>query len=217
MSLRHPHIVTFIGTFTENTEFYIVTEYLEKKSLKHVLVDKKIELTINDKLQFCYDISLALYYLHSRQPQVLHRDLKSSNCLVDKHNRVKLCDFGISKYIVDRDNSYEAYKTDSIGTSFWMAPEFIKDQIFTEKADIYAFGILMWEIMMRDPVPYKDISEIAYVFGGDEELLKKRPHIPKEFDSDIKALIENCWEYDSKNRPNIKTVIDKLHSLLQKY
>lgn len=224
MSLRHPHIVTFIGTCVEKKEFFIVTEFLEKKSLKSVIENKNIALTTLEKLKICQDVAVAILYLHTRKPQVFHRDLKSSNCLVDSYMRVKICDFGLSKIYEElklkiKDspiNSPDYYQTNCTGTSFWMAPEFISDNLFTDKADIYAFGILIWEIMMRDPVPYKNISEMAFLCG-DNEVLKSRPLIPKEFDEDIKNLMESCWHHDYKERPDIFIVVTKLESLISKY
>ena len=223
MSLRHPHIVTFIGTCFDKNDFYLVTEYLEKKSLKNVLENKKIELNILDKLKICLDISVAILYLHTRKPQVFHRDLKSSNCLVDSYNRVKLCDFGLSKIyeelkIRKMNNNIDQnfYQTNCTGTSFWMSPEFITDNLFTDKADIYALGILFCEVMMRDPIPFKNISEIAFLCG-DKDVLKMRPVIPNDFDPDIKELIKICWHHDYTKRPDISSVVNKLEILISKY
>jgi serine/threonine protein kinase len=229
MSLRHPHIVTFIGTCLEKKDFYIVTEYLEKKSLKNVIENKKNKLSTLEKLKICQDVAISILYLHSRKPQVFHRDLKSSNCLVDANMRVKICDFGLSKIYEElklkkEDSkgsslnlvSADFYQTNCTGTSFWMAPEFITDNLFTDRADIYAFGILIWEVMMRDPVPYKNISEIAFLCG-DKEILKLRPEIPQNFDPEIRELMQSCWDHDYTQRPNIITVVSKLEILINKF
>jgi serine/threonine protein kinase len=211
MSLRHPNIVTFIGTCCYKNDFLLVTEYLEKESLKKVLEDNSIELTKLDKLRICHDIAVVIHYLHSRTPKVFHRDLKSSNCLVDKFLRVKLCDFGLSK-IYDH---FQQLQTNSSSTCFWMAPEFIMDGLFTDKADIYSYGILMWEVMMRDTKPFKGIKEITFLIG-DKELLKKRPLIPENFDHDIKSLIQSCWQMDYTKRPEINDIVDSLEMLMDK-
>ena len=211
MSLRHPNIVTFIGHCNNNNNFYIITEYLEKKSLKLVLDNKKIELKLIDKLNICLEISLGINYLHTRNPLVLHRDLKSSNCLVDKNNRVKLCDFGLSKFYENSDR-----QTNSSSTCFWMAPEFIVNKTFNEKSDIYSLGILFWEIFMRDTIPYKDMNELTFLLG-DFEVLKKRPIIPNDFDPDIRKLIENCWEMDYNKRPVISEVIKIIENFIEKF
>ncbi len=221
MSLRHPNVVTFIGTCLDQKNFYIVTEYMEKRSLKNVIENKKQILSLSDKLKICLDVAVAIYYLHTRIPQVFHRDLKSSNCLVDSYNRVKLCDFGLSKIYEELkcaktpEINANFYQTNCTGTSFWMAPEFITDNLFTDKADVYAFGILMWEVMMRDPVPYKNISEMAFLCG-DKEVLSKRPEIPSNFDQNIKNLMEICWHADYKKRPEISQVVSHIEDLIKK-
>jgi serine/threonine protein kinase len=74
--------------------------------------------------------------------KIVHRDLKSANCLVNKHYTVKICDFGLSRVMSDsatNDNS-------SAGTPEWMAPELIRNELFTEKCDIFSFGVIMWEL-----------------------------------------------------------------------
>lgn len=210
MSLRHPNIVTFIGYCHNKNNFYLITEFMEKKSLKNVLDQKKIELTLTDKLNMCLDISLAIFYLHTRNPLVLHRDLKSSNCLVNKNNKVKLCDFGLSKIYENAER-----QTNSSSTCFWMAPEFIVEKIFNDKSDIYSLGILFWEIFMRDTIPYKGMNELTFLLG-DLEILKKRPIIPENFDKDLRRLIEECWRMDYNQRPTISEVVEKVEDLINK-
>lgn len=211
ISFRHPNIVTFIGTCLNKNDFYLVTEYLEKESLKKVIEDFSIELTLKNKLKICLDIAVAIYYLHSRNPKVFHRDLKSSNCLVDKFMRVKLCDFGLSK-IYDH---FTQLQTNSSSTCFWMAPEFIMEGVFTDKADIYSFGILIWEVIMRDTKPFKGIKEITFLIG-DKEILKRRPVISSNVNPEVRELIESCWEMDYNKRPDIAAVVEKLESLVNK-
>ena len=208
MSLRHPNIVTFIGFTVNKNNFFLLTEFMEKKSLKSLL-DMKIDIfTIKEKINICIDISLSLYYLHSRKPKVLHRDLKSANCLVDKNNKVKLCDFGLSKIYEISDNY-----TNSISTFQWMAPEYLEQGIFTEKSDIYSLGILFWEIFMKDTVPYKGVEENVFLLGEVNQN-KRRPEFTDDFDNEIKTLIENCWSQEPDKRPKIETIIDRLKDFL---
>jgi mitogen-activated protein kinase kinase kinase 9 len=84
----------------------------------------------------------GVHYLHSCNPPVLHRDLKSLNLLLDESGRVKLADFGWTKGL---DN----YMTGKIGTYQWMAPEVIASQKYSEKADVFSYGIILWEIASR--------------------------------------------------------------------
>lgn len=200
-----------MGNCFHKNDFYCITEYMEQKSLKNVLDNKKIELKHIDRLQMSLDITLAIYYMHSRNPRVVHRDLKSSNCLVDKFLRIKLCDFGISKIY----EKMTQVRTNSSSTCFWMAPEFIMDGIFTEKSDIYSLGILLWEIFTRDTIPYKNMNEANFLIGNTE-ILKKRPLMPQDMDPGIKQLIENCWAMDPQKRPEISEVITSLEDLISK-
>ena len=110
------------------------------------------------------DIAQGMSYLHSKTPPIiLHRDLKSDNCLVTAALSVKLCDFGISKVLprnstepsvagggaVPSSPLYLEEHTKTLGTVPWMAPEFINDKLFTAKSDVYSFGIVLWEIFTR--------------------------------------------------------------------
>lgn len=88
-----------------------------------------------------------MHYLHSFKTPVLHRDLKSLNVLLDDHFIPKITDFGWTRLIAEK-------MTASVGTFQWMAPEVIRSKSYTEKADVYSFGIILWEIASREP-PYK--------------------------------------------------------------
>ena len=94
----------------------------------------------------------GVHYLHSFKPPILHRDLKSLNLLLDECFRIKLADFGWTRVMAES-------MTGKIGTYQWMAPEVINNEKYTEKADVYSFGIILWEIASREP-PYKNINGV---------------------------------------------------------
>lgn len=93
--------------------------------------------------------------------KIVHRDLKSANCLVDKHWTVKICDFGLSRIMTDENMK----DTSSAGTPEWMAPELIRQEPFTEKCDIFSLGVIMWELStLRKPwegVPPQKVQQHA--------------------------------------------------------
>ena len=92
--------------------------------------------------------------------KIVHRDLKSANCLVDKHSTVKICDFGLSRVMIDgplRDNS-------SAGTPEWMAPELIRNEPFTEKCDIFSLGVIIWELCTLNR-PWEGIPSVQVSTG----------------------------------------------------
>jgi serine/threonine protein kinase len=203
ISLKHPNIVSFIGISKESHYFSIVTEYMKQQSLKLVLDNKNIFLKESQLINFCIEASLAIWYMHTREPPVLHRDIKSSNCLLDDFFKLKLCDLGLSKIF---DKNFK--KTDTKANTYWMSPESLLDNIFTEKSDIYSLGILFWEIMHRDTIPYKDFSETCFYF--EENLRTIRPKIDSKVNSKMESLIRSCWEYESEKRPNIEEIVSKL-------
>lgn len=131
MKLRHPNIVLFMGTLVTNNEFCIgimasslnnskVTEFMSLGSLRHVLDDSKIELSIESRLSMALDAAKGMNYLHNLDPPVIHRDLKSQNLLVNKELVVKVTDFGLAKM-----NEIKEMSTTFCGTLPWTAPEIL--------------------------------------------------------------------------------------------
>lgn len=216
INLRHPHIVSFIGICIKDNLFFLVTEYSEHNSLKSVLENNKITLTQKTKFRIILEIARGIYYLHKRNPIVYHRDLKSSNVLIDKHFTAKLCDFGISKTI---EHPTQAMQTNSQSTPYWMAPEYILEGRFTDKSDIYSFGILVWEIIIRDTLPYKNNNIFDFILGN-REALKQRPIIPDDlantdFNDSMKELTIQCWSSNPNQRPSIALIVSKLEKIIE--
>ena len=102
----------------------------------------KGEIDWEQRRNLALDTARAMNYLHERPKPILHRDLKSLNLLLDENNRVKLADFGWTKGL-------ENYMTGKIGTYQWMAPEVVSSHQYTEKADVFSFAIILWEIASR--------------------------------------------------------------------
>ena len=148
-SLRHPNIVMFMGACTKLPNLSIILEYCPNKSLWNLLKNKNIILHWEDRRRLAIDISKGMNYLHSFKVPVLHRDLKSLNILIDDSYRPKIADFGWTRLKADK-------MTEKIGTFQWMAPEVLKTNTYTEKADVFSFGIILWEMASREP-PYKSM------------------------------------------------------------
>ena len=203
ISLRHPNLVSFIGFYMNKNKFSIVTEFMKQKSLKNVLDNKKINLKESTLINFCIDSTCAIWYMHSREPSVLHRDIKSSNILVDEHFKAKICDFGISKVF-----NFKKRKTETKSNTFWMAPESLLENIYTEKSDIFSLGILFWEIVHRDTMPYKNFNETCFYFKENLETI--RPEIDKKINSKMVELIKQCWDFEPIKRPSIESIFNKL-------
>jgi serine/threonine protein kinase len=139
---------------------------------------------------------------------ILHRDLKSLNVLLDDRYRAKLCDFGLAKVKTETSSST---KNEVAGTLAWMAPELFKRKaIYTKKADIYSYGMVLWEIAARQ-LPYQDAN-------GNQALISKwvsegeREEIPDDTPPKLASLIKFCWEAEPDKRPSAEQVVIELKS-----
>ena len=227
LKLHHKNIVNTFGySFNDKrNKIYIISEYMKNRSLKLYIDSNKGNIPLKQKLLFIYEISLAIEYMHTRNQKILHRDIKSSNVILDDNLHCKLCDFGMSKYYYNNmsnqndDNSCNLntnYQTNSQSTLFWMSPEYLCDGIINEKSDIYSFGILIWEIFMEDTNPYKNININDYLLGNKDVVYYKRPIIIDENFKDcpdIKELMKLMWNQDYNKRPDIGHIIDVLENL----
>lgn len=92
--MRHPKIVLFMGISKTEDHYYIMTEYMPKKSLDDVLKEDNLQLNPKQRIRMAMDIAKALCFLHSCNPPILHRDLKTGNCLCDDLLNIKIADFG---------------------------------------------------------------------------------------------------------------------------
>lgn len=163
--LRHPNLVLFMGAIAEPNSICIVTEYCAGGTLFNVLHQRQeLILTWGLRLRILLEMATGMNFLHTNEPPIIHRDLKSLNILLtDKIEKptdmttIKISDFGLSKIIFQLDTTKEAM-TGQLGTCHWMAPEVIKSTFYTIKADVYSFAIIIWEMCTRT-TPYKDMTQ----------------------------------------------------------
>ena len=137
--LRHPNILLFLGACIVPPTLCIVTEYLKFGSVAGILHNKSISLSFHQKIKYLKGAARGMCYLHTRKPPFIHRDLTSYNLLVGDNNTVKIGDFGLSR--IKESNATMTL----CGTAAWTAPEILQGLEYSEKSDIYSFGIIMWE------------------------------------------------------------------------
>ncbi|KAF0692165.1 hypothetical protein As57867_016672, partial [Aphanomyces stellatus] len=148
--LKSPYIVTLIGAaWTHPTNLQCVMEYMNRGDLRHVLAHttSPANWPWSAKLDVAHSVAQALFYLHSQQ--MIHRDLKSRNVLLDSKKGTKLADFGTSKQHVYEGDSMTA----GVGTFRWMAPEMLLFQPYSNAVDVYSFGVLLSELATHT-LPY---------------------------------------------------------------
>jgi len=150
-SLRHPYIVQCNGKWTSpQKEIYMVMEFVEKGSLVSFLASAKDTLNLSNLVEFMKTIVQGMIYLHDKN--IIHRDLAARNILVDKANKVKISDFGMSSFLQAADEHY-AIKGGNIPIR-WSAPEVLKLRRYTPKSDVWSFGVVCWEILTFGNKPY---------------------------------------------------------------
>ncbi|KAG0234858.1 hypothetical protein BGW42_006135 [Actinomortierella wolfii] len=192
-SLRYRHVIQFYGITYHEERLVLVMDYAEGGSLQRAI--KKNILDWATKARISQEIVRGLAYIHHER--ILHRDLKSGNVLLTRHMEVKLGDFGMAAVKVTSG----ARSSDTLkGTFRWMAPElFATRPAYSTKSDMYALGMVMWEMAANCTVPFKDqldnFTVISLVKNGEREV------IPLDTPAEYRHWVERCWEQDPADRP----------------
>ncbi|KAH9331002.1 hypothetical protein KI387_003110, partial [Taxus chinensis] len=162
--LRHPNVILFLGACTTPPRLSMVTEYMHMGSLYHLIhiSGQGKTLSWRRRLRMLCDICRGMMCI--QRMNIVHRDLKSANCLVDKHWRVKICDFGLSRIMTNSPIK----DLNAAGTPEWMAPELLRNEPFTEKCDVFSFGIIMWELCtLKRPWDGVKPMQVVYVVAHE--------------------------------------------------
>ncbi|KAJ4850352.1 hypothetical protein Tsubulata_035985 [Turnera subulata] len=208
--LRHPNVLLFMGAVTSPQRLCIVTEFLPRGSLFRLLQRNTTKLDWRRRVHMALDIARGMNYLHHCNPPIIHRDLKSSNLLVDKNWTVKVGDFGLSRL---KHETYLTTKTGK-GTPQWMAPEVLRNEPSDEKSDIYSFGVILWELA-TEKIPWENLNSMQVI--GAVGFMNQRLEIPKGIDPQWASIIESCWHSDPKSRPTFQELVERLRDMQRQY
>ncbi|CAM8902390.1 unnamed protein product [Rhodiola kirilowii] len=203
--IRHKNIVQFIGACTRSPNLCIVTEFMSRGSLYDFLHKQKCKFDLRTLLKVAIDISKGMNFLH--QNNIIHRDLKTANLLMDENEVVKVADFGVA-----RVQAPSGVMTAETGTYRWMAPEVIEHKAYNHKADIFSFGILLWELLTGE-VPYSQLTPLQAAVGVVQKGM--RPSTPKDTHPKLVSLLENCWQQDPTLRPNFSDITPILQDIMR--
>ncbi|EFH54926.1 hypothetical protein ARALYDRAFT_481192 [Arabidopsis lyrata subsp. lyrata] len=226
--IRHKHLVSLTGYCEENSEMILVYEFMEKGTLKEHLYGSNLPpLSWKQRLEICIGAARGLHYLHScAEGVIIHRDVKSTNILLDENTIAKVADFGLSKLTI-RNQDPTNISLNIKGTFGYLDPEYLQTHILTEKSDVYAFGVVLLEVLLARPaldctLRYEEANLAEWALfckseGKIDEILD--PSLIGQIETNslkkFMEIAEKCLKECGDERPSMGDVIWDLEYVLQ--
>ncbi|KAK7324507.1 hypothetical protein VNO77_28110 [Canavalia gladiata] len=221
--MQHPFLIKLYGCCVEGDQLFLVYEYMENNSLAHALFGSEgrhLKLNWPTRQKICVGIARGLTFLHEESRlKVVHRDLKTSNVLLDENLNPKISDFGLAR-LDEGDNTH--ISTRIAGTYGYMAPEYALHGYLTDKADVYSFGIVALEIVSgRKNSVHWENGEAFYLLDW-ARLLKEKgnllelvdPRLGSDFnEEEVMTMVKVallCTNVTSNLRPSMSSVLSML-------
>ncbi|KAF5458584.1 hypothetical protein F2P56_022605 [Juglans regia] len=224
-ALQHPNLVKLYGCCVEGNQLSLIYEYMENNCLSRALFGKdtfcRLKLDWPTRQKICLGIARGLAYLHEESRlKIVHRDIKTSNVLLDKDYNAKISDFGLAKLSED-DNSH--ISTRVAGTIGYMAPEYAMRGHLTNKADVYSFGVVALEIVSgksntnyRPKEDFVYLLDWAYVLQERGSLLELvDPALGSEYSSEQAMVMLNVALFCTNASPSLRPTMSQVVSMLE--
>ena len=202
-TLKHSNIVRFIGACRKPMVWCIVTEYAKGGSVRQFLMKRQnrsvpLKLAVKQAL----DVARGMAYVHGLL--LIHRDLKSDNLLIFGDKSIKIADFGVARIEVQTEGM-----TPETGTYRWMAPEMIQHRPYTQKVDVYSFGIVLWELI-TGMLPFQNMTAVQAAFAVVNRNV--RPIIPNDCLAVLRDIMTRCWDPNPDVRPPFAEIVGMLEN-----
>ncbi|PWA94895.1 leucine-rich repeat transmembrane protein kinase [Artemisia annua] len=224
-ALQHPNLVKLYGCCVEGNQLSLVYEYMENNCLSRALFGRdkvsKPKLTWPVRLKICLGIARGLVYLHEgSQLKIVHRDIKTSNVLLDKNLNAKISDFGLAKL---NDDGNTHISTRIAGTIGYMAPEYAMRGYLTAKADVYSFGIVALEIVSgKSNTNYRPKEDFVYLLDWAYVLQERGcllelvdPDLGSEYSSEEAMTILNVALLCTNASPTLRPTMSQALNMLE--
>ncbi|MEQ2309757.1 hypothetical protein AMECASPLE_001873 [Ameca splendens] len=206
------HVVRLLGVVSKGQPTLVVMELMTHGDLKSYLRSLRPDAennpgrpppTLKEMIQMAAEIADGMAYLNAKK--FVHRDLAARNCMVAHDLTVKIGDFGMTRDIYETDYYRKGGK--GLLPVRWMAPESLKDGVFTAHSDCWSFGVVLWEISTLAEQPYQGLSnEQVLKFVMDGGFLDR----PDNCADRLHNLMQLCWQYNPKMRPTFQEIIEML-------
>ncbi|XP_068658341.1 probable serine/threonine-protein kinase PBL3 [Aristolochia californica] len=221
--LRHENLVKLIGYCIESKNRLLVYEYMPRGSLENHLFRRSVQpLSWVTRINIAIGVARGLTFLHNLEQNIIYRDLKASNVLLDSDFNAKLSDFGLARYGPTGDNTHVS--TRIVGTQGYAAPEYVATGHLTVKSDVYSFGVVLLELMsgkraLEDERAQVPLIDWARPFLSDHRKILRvmdtrlEGQYAKKGAQTTGALALQCLHTDPKHRPLMRDVLTALEQL----
>ncbi|KAL8131913.1 hypothetical protein AgCh_007715 [Apium graveolens] len=222
---KHPNLVKLYGCCVEGNQLSLIYEYMENNSLSHALFGRDASARLNlewpTRWKICLGIARGLCYLHEESSlKIVHRDIKTSNVLLDKDLNAKISDFGLAKFNEDGNTHIS---TRIAGTIGYMAPEYAMRGYLTSKADVYSFGVVALEVVSgKSNTNYRPIDEFVYLLDWAYVLQERGnllelvdPAMGSEYSSDQAMMLLNVALLCTNAAPTLRPTMSQVVSMLE--
>ncbi|KAI6170392.1 Protein kinase domain-containing protein [Aphelenchoides bicaudatus] len=210
----HQNLVCFLGYVYDPTNPLMLLEYCANgdllkfiKSNKQKFVDSFENSGQEDSktlISFAWQISSGLEYLSSLD--LIHRDIAARNILLDKNNVCKVSDFGKGRKAHNQPSLLSGGKLQIK----WMALESLKENIFSNKTDVWSYGVLLWELYTLGNLPYSDVESVLSFLESGQRLSK-----PEYSTDEIYEIMIDCWQVDPSDRPTFTIICQLLTKMIE--
>lgn len=208
---HHHHVLTLIGVSIDEDGFpMVIIPYMAKGDLLSFIRNDNNYPTVKDLITYGIHVAEGMKYLSDLK--FLHRDLAARNCMLDEDMVVKVADFGLSRDVYERDYYSSDNKKNKLPVK-WMAPESLEKGTYSTKSDVWAFGVVLWELLTRGVTPYPEVGNweiLQYVKSG------RRMPQPSYCPDLLYRLMLHCWTEDPKIRPAFGELAEELKTIIKK-
>ncbi|XP_015772817.1 PREDICTED: fibroblast growth factor receptor 1-like [Acropora digitifera] len=216
---KHKNIVNFLGACTKGERLLVIIEYAPYGNLgdflrshrymfkpvwgKSSALNPELEFNISHLVNFSYQVCRGMEFLASKK--CIHRDLAARNVLVGEEYVMKIADFGFARDIYATDEYVKT--TGGVFPVKWMALESLFSRVYSEKSDVWSFGICLWEIFTLGGTPYHRIgTECLVDFLSEGNRMESPQGCPEEF----YTIMQDCWRKETKDRPSFAELSEQI-------